>query len=130
MIEENLLKYVGSRIKEERTKRKITQKQLGEKIGVAHNTIATYEAGRNAPEQNTIFKIAQALEIGVDDLFPPKDQPSNELERVLMMTRGLEVKDIELLRELIEKTLSLKGEEREKFLESIKFTFHYYENMN
>ena len=130
MDEKELVKFVGSRIKEERKKKKMTQKELGEKIGVKHNTISAYESGINAPEQNAIFKIARALDVKVDDLFPSKHEKTNELERALKMTDGLDIKDIEFLNNLLEKTLSLKGEDREKFLESIKFTVDYYTKMN
>lgn len=130
MNERELAEYVGRRIKEERKKKKMTQKELGERIGVRHNTVSSYEAGTNAPEQNAIFKIARALDIAVDDLFPEKENVTDELERALKMAEGLEVKDIEFLNELIGKTLSMTEEERAKFLESIKFTVEYYEKMN
>jgi len=129
--EKELTEFVGRRIKEERKKKGMTQKQLGEKIGVKHNTISTYEAGVNAPEQNAIFNIARALDVKVDDLFPDKhEKKNNELERALQMTEGLEIKDVAFLNKLIEKTLSLEGAEREKFLESIRFTVDYYDKMN
>lgn len=127
--ERDLAIYVGKRIKEERLNKRMTQKELGEKIGVRHNTISSYESGTNAPEQNAIFKIARALDVKVDDLFPSRET-TNEFERALKMTDGLNLKDMEFLNKLIEKTLSLEGQEREKFLESIKFTVDYYDRMN
>ncbi|MDO6451888.1 helix-turn-helix domain-containing protein [Oceanobacillus profundus] len=132
MNEKEIAVYVGKRIKEERKKNKMTQKELGEKIGVKHNTISSYESGVNAPEQNAIFKIARALDVKVDDLFPSKDDNNNGLlEKALNMSDGnLELKHIEFLNQLVEKTLSFEGEEREKFLQSIKFTVDYHEKMN
>ncbi|GAB4072680.1 hypothetical protein GCM10028778_04350 [Barrientosiimonas marina] len=64
---------IGKRIKQERKKKNVTQKELGNLIGVKHNTISSYESGTNAPEQNAIFKIAKALDIQIDDLFPDID---------------------------------------------------------
>jgi len=129
MTEKELAVYVGKRIREERNKKKMTQKELGRRIGVKHNTVSSYESGTNAPEQNAIFKIARALEVAVDDFFPPKEGTTDEFERALKMTKNLNIKDMEFLNKLIEKTLSLDEEEREKFLESIRFTVEYYESM-
>lgn len=62
--------FVAAKIKEYRKLRNLTQKELGEKIGVKHNTISSYENGANEPEQNLLFKIANALDVSINDLFP------------------------------------------------------------
>lgn len=130
--EQELKKYVGNRIREERRKRRISQKELGERIGVKHNTISQYENATNAPEQDSLFRISRALDIKVDDLFPPLniDDTNLNFERALGMSKDLDLTEISFLRQLIEKTLSKEGEDREKFLESLKFTVDYYEKMN
>lgn len=132
--EKELKEFVGKRIREERKRRKLTQKELADKVGVAHNTVSSYENGTNAPEQNMIFKIATALDIKVDDLFPSREyHPQEEkfLDRIeSLKTANLQLKDMVFLQSLIEKTLSLQGTEREKFLDSIKFTVDYYKKMN
>lgn len=132
MDEQDLKKYVGNRIREERKKMRFSQKELGEKIGVKHNTISQYENATNSPEQDSLFKIARALNIKVDDLFPPMDVDDKEenFERALKLAEGLDLGEINFLKSLIEKTLSMEGEGREKFLESMKFTVEYYEKMN
>lgn len=66
-------KFVGNRIKMYRKKRGITQKDLGEKLGVKHNTISSYENGTTEPEQNTLFTIAEILEVSINDFFPYKE---------------------------------------------------------
>ncbi|RAV19730.1 helix-turn-helix domain-containing protein [Paenibacillus contaminans] len=63
-------KYVGMQIKKYRKLRNMTQKQLGAKIGVQHNTISSYESGTNEPEQSILFELAKALDLRVDDFFP------------------------------------------------------------
>lgn len=132
MEEKDLKKYVGNRIREERKRSRLSQKELGEKIGVKHNTVSQYENATNSPEQDSLFKIARALNIKVDDLFPPMnvDDKSESFERALKMAEGLDLEEINFLKRLIEKTLSMEGEGREKFLESMKFTVEYYEKMN
>lgn len=129
--EEKLKKYVGNRIKEERKKKKLTQQQLGDLIGVKHNTISSYENATNAPEQDSLFKIAKALGISVDDLFPPTEASvQNNLERALRMSKDLNLKEIDVMRTMIEKALSLDEKEREKFLESLKFAMEFYDRSN
>ncbi|OEH55234.1 hypothetical protein AQ616_09330 [Oceanobacillus sp. E9] len=128
MNEKALKEYVGERIKEKRKLKKMTQKELGSKIGVKNNTISQYEKGISSPDHNKLFEIAQVLGCNVDDLFPEKQH--NELDKALKLANSLQVKDVEFLNSLIEKTLSLDESEREKFLESIKFTVEYYDKMN
>lgn len=77
MDNDSIKGYVASRIKHYRKAVGLTQKELGDKIGVKHNTISSYEGGKNEPEQNMLFKIASALGISVNDLFPPTDVPVN-----------------------------------------------------
>lgn len=131
MDEDRLKKFVGSRIRELRKKKKLTQKELGEKIGVKDNTITSYEKGVNQLNQETLFKLARALDCRVDDFFPSTGiETSDNLERALMMSKNLNTKDINFLKGLIEKALSMSKEERAKFLDSIRFTVEYYEKMN
>ncbi|WP_017797613.1 helix-turn-helix domain-containing protein [Oceanobacillus kimchii] len=127
MNEKALKEFVGERIKNRRKLKKMTQKELGDKIGVRNNTVSQYEKGISSPDHNKLFDIAQALDCNVDEFFPEKQH--NELERALKLAERLEVKDVEFLNTLIEKTLSLSESEREKFFESIKFTVEYYDKM-
>jgi len=62
--------FVGSRIKSIRKNRKLTQKELGEKVGVKHNTISSYENGTNEPEQDILFRLADVLNVSINDFFP------------------------------------------------------------
>ncbi|NTW04565.1 MAG: helix-turn-helix domain-containing protein [Peptococcaceae bacterium] len=71
MDSKKLSEYVGSKIREYRKMRDMTQKELGMALGLQANTISSYESGTNKPDQEGIFKIAKALDVKVDDLFPP-----------------------------------------------------------
>src|SRR5699024_3277173 len=66
--------FVGSRIKEIRKKKKLTQKELGEKLGVKHNTISSYEKGINEPEQDILFRMADVLDVSINDFFPYNEE--------------------------------------------------------
>lgn len=125
--------FVGNRIREERLKKKIKQKDLADKVGVKNNTISQYEHGINAPGQDMLFKIAKVLDVKVQDLIPPtEEQISNtdDFERALQMAKDFDLKDMSVLKQLIEKALSLNEEERTKFFDNIKFALEYYEKMN
>lgn len=130
-IKMELSKFVGEKIREYRKKNNMTQKELGDKIGVKNNTVSAYERGTISPEQDILFELSKVFNISISDLFPPKENTTDEFDRSLRMTKNnLDVKDMEFLNSLIEKTLTLDGEERDRFLESIKFTVDYYEKMN
>lgn len=69
-FENDITKYVGMQIRKYRKLRGLTQKELGFRIGVKHNTISGYESGTNEPEQNILFAIADVLGVSINDLFP------------------------------------------------------------
>ena len=73
-MQKNLLsRYIGRQIRRYRDLKGMTQKELGDKIGVKHNTISSYESGTNLPEGNTLFAIANVLEISIDAFFPDNE---------------------------------------------------------
>lgn len=59
----------GTRIKEVRRNKGLTQKQLGEKCHIAESTIRRYESGNLNPKLETLQKIANALEVPLYDLL-------------------------------------------------------------
>lgn len=65
---------VGERIRQNRLNKKMTQKELGEKAGIAEPTIRRYELGKLNPKFETLQKIASALEIDVAELLETKPQ--------------------------------------------------------
>lgn len=58
---------IGDKIRTERKKHGWTQKQLGEKCGIAEPTIRSYELGRLNPKKETIKKFSSAL--GVSPMY-------------------------------------------------------------
>lgn len=87
MKERNVNLFVAKKIREYRKEAGLTQRELGEKIGVKHNTISSYESGTNEPEQNILFKIADALNISINDLFP-KQSSANATTSILIPVLG------------------------------------------
>ena len=60
---------LGSRLKEARTARNLTQADLAAQIGVSRKTINTVENGVFVPSTTLALSLAQALSLRVEDLF-------------------------------------------------------------
>lgn len=61
---------IGEQIKKYRKEAGLSQKELGQKLGVSQQHIAQYENGKRIPKIETINNIAGALQIGVRRLYP------------------------------------------------------------
>ena len=79
MTDQELAIYIGLKIKEFRDQRGLTQKELAGLIEMGNTTIANYEKGFRTPKKNTLFKIANALNVTIDDLFPILKQSDNSI---------------------------------------------------
>lgn len=93
-----------------REERRMTQGELGERLGKTYSTVARWEAGTSSPQVNTVLKMAELFDVDIEDLlnYDLSDPESN---------RGLtdeEVKFIDLFRELSE-------EGKEKAWEQLEF---------
>lgn len=60
---------IGTNIKKIRTDKKITRKELAEKIEVSEPTISRYENGKREPNIETLNKIARALNVSILELI-------------------------------------------------------------
>ena len=58
---------LGKRIKNERQKAGMSQKDLAERIGTSAAMIGHYETGYRRPKYDTLSKIADALNVGFDE---------------------------------------------------------------
>ena len=65
---------VGENIKQIRTHKKMTQKELGEKLGgITQQQIGQWENGNKNPKLETIQKLATALEVSLFDLVDKEE---------------------------------------------------------
>ena len=78
-----LNKIIGKRIKDRRKELKLTQKELGERVGCAEITIRQYESGRYSPKIDMRVKLSEALECDYTDLFLPPDRSISHRRRVV-----------------------------------------------
>lgn len=70
MDKEQIAGVIGEKIKQYRLENGWTQQELGSKIGISKNAIGNYEKGIRSPKKDTMFDLANAFEISIDDLFP------------------------------------------------------------
>jgi transcriptional regulator with XRE-family HTH domain len=59
---------VHERIRKFRRDKNLTQRELGEKIGIDQKNISAYESGKLKPSKKTLSKFAEALEVSVESL--------------------------------------------------------------
>lgn len=70
---------VGKNIRILRTRKKMTQDALAEKLFVSHQTVSNYETGKTRPDIDTLVKIADIMEVDVNVLI--HGMPSQENTR-------------------------------------------------
>lgn len=73
----------GKNIRYLRLKNGLTQKQLGEKCGMADSAIRRYELEKANPKIETLQKIANALNVSIADLDSRSDLAETHLQREL-----------------------------------------------
>ena len=71
---------MGNRIRELRNEQGLTLKELGEKTGLAPNTISQYETGNREPKLKTWQKLADYFEVSVSYLQGIEEQPTTDAE--------------------------------------------------
>lgn len=59
-------KEIGEKIKHLRKTRKMSQEELGEKVGIKRSTISNYEIGRRTPHLKDLQKLAEAFGVGLE----------------------------------------------------------------
>lgn len=65
---------LGNRIQLIRKRRRMTQAELAEKLGVSRSAVSMWEYGSNEPNLDTIKKLASALEVQYETLLIPEDE--------------------------------------------------------
>lgn len=65
-------KLLGHRILNYRLQKNMSRKQLSALIGVGEDTVRKYECGYKTPSLDTLIRLANALQVGTDDLLLDK----------------------------------------------------------
>lgn len=66
---------IGGNIRALRKRQGLTQKELGDRCGMADSAVRHYESDRGNPTQETLQRIAAALEVSVSDLLGQEEKP-------------------------------------------------------
>jgi transcriptional regulator with XRE-family HTH domain len=74
---------VGSRIRELRKGRHLTQTELSEKIGIAQSDLSRMEQGEYKVGLDTLFKILQVFDLKMGEFFGESDSPTEKEARDL-----------------------------------------------
>ena len=93
-----------NRLKELRQKNNLTLKELGQKVGMANNTISRYETGKREPKLETWNKLAvffnvsipylQGIDEEIYDLkFPTKKEAIDFIHKI-MKVQNIKLKEI------------------------------------
>jgi len=98
---ENRLAAIGNSLRLIRKRRGITQKRLGEKIGVTREAITAYEAGKAHLTDITLLDLAAALRVSVGEILGEERQMVKPPEINRRWAKRMEV--IESLPESIKK---------------------------
>lgn len=64
----------GERIKAKRKEKGLSQKELGKLLGVSGSMIGQYENNIRNPKNETLCRIAQALDVSLDDLMSTRSR--------------------------------------------------------
>ena len=65
----DLKQMLGARIKEIRAKKKITQEQLSERMGINPKFLSSIERGKENPTLNTLIRLSESLEVDLAEIF-------------------------------------------------------------
>src|SRR5512141_2831810 len=75
---------VGSRIRELRKGRHLTQTELSEKIGIAQSDLSRMEQGEYKVGLDTLFKVLQVFDLKMGEFFGETEDPQAEATRELV----------------------------------------------
>lgn len=72
----------STQLKKLRTERQLSQDALAEQLFISRQSISKYETGESTPDLDNLIKIANVLEVSLDELVLGK-KPEKIVERVI-----------------------------------------------
>lgn len=70
--------FTAEEVRNLRRQQKLTQQQLADLVGVSRTTVINWEMGKNIPDSQNVFNIAQALKVPVSALICKEDKASSQ----------------------------------------------------
>ncbi|MGM0213940.1 hypothetical protein IGI42_001481 [Enterococcus sp. AZ109] len=74
-------------IKDNRTKHKLTQEQLAEKIFVSKKTISNWETGRTTPDIDSLIRLARLFDLSLDNILLEESAIVKDIRRKTLLSR-------------------------------------------
>ena len=69
-------RYIGTRVREERVRRGLSQQNLADALGITYQQAHKYERGINRISASRLFQIAQILDVPITEFFPHSEAPA------------------------------------------------------
>ena len=94
----DLKEMIGSRIREIRNKKGITQDQLAERVRISSKYLSSIERGKENPTLNTILKLARSLDIMPAEFFTHLEieDPAKRKSMIIEMLDGADEDKLKL----------------------------------
>lgn len=86
---------MGDKLKSLRTEKKLTQKQVADRIGLAISAVSSYESGTRYPSYDVLVKLARIFHVSTDYLLGMTDKRNVDVT-------GLNDNEIELVSQLVD----------------------------
>lgn len=87
---------IGTKLRSLRIEKKLTQKQVADRIGLAISAVSSYESGSRYPSYEALIKLAYMFHVSTDYLLGITDKRSLDVS-------GLHDEEIALISQLIDK---------------------------
>lgn len=77
-----MTKEIGSKLKQLRQSKKLTQEEVAARVNITRSTVSNYERGRRTPHLKDLQKLADVFSVGLDYFgVSPKDEAFELLAR-------------------------------------------------
>lgn len=85
---------MGNKLKELRKQKRLTQKQVADRIGLAVSAVSSYEAGSRYPSYDVLIKLARIFHVSTDYLLGMTDKKEIDVA-------GLNEEEVEAISQLV-----------------------------
>jgi len=98
---------LGTRLKQLREERNITRKELSNLMNITYSSLSKYETNERFPEKELLVRLADYFDVSLDYLLGRSNarktnEPLNSAFHSIS-TEGLEEKDIEMVKAMVER---------------------------
>lgn len=112
-MKEVILMTFGQRLRQSRTIKKMTQKQLATAVGAKHNSVSDWENDKNKPDPDTIELLCGVLEITPNYLLNSSADDTSPFEKeIIKKYRDLDTHGKEMVDFTLEKEYERSVEEK------------------